>query len=160
MQNNEIIDLSPGKNQIRLQFGWSIIATPKGCRGELVQLLATWSGIYPTYKLINKAATASWMLLKDTRLPRLYYLQSKQHTTNMFASFPPGPPRPTVVKQTAQIDATPIMALPYSQGALRLGTYCFTANNKQAYSLSQQGTLSHPSRWLTINITLKNGPVE
>lgn len=78
----------------------------------------------------------------------------------MFASFPPGPPGPTAVMQTAQIDATPVMALPYSQRALRLGTYCFIANNKQAYSLSQQGTLSHPSRWLTINISLKNTQVK
>lgn len=44
-----------------------------------------------------------------------------------------------MVTQAAQIDVTPAMALPYSQGALRLGTYRFIANNKQACSLSQQG---------------------
>lgn len=94
------------------------------------------------------------------KTPKTLLLTKQAAYHNMFASFPPGPPRPTVVMQTAQIDATPVMGLPYNQEELRLGTYCFTANNKQAYSLSQQGTLSHPSRWLPINVTLKNGPVE
>lgn len=56
---------------------------PKGCRGEFSNFLLSGLGFYPTYKLINKPATLSWMLTKDTRLlgqrQRTLLHQIKEH---------------------------------------------------------------------------------
>lgn len=37
-----------------------------------------------------------------------------------------------------------------------MGAYCFQASNKQAFCLSGKETLSHPSRLIAVNTTLRN----
>lgn len=98
------------------------------------------------------------MLLKDTGLLSqrggLYYLQYQHvHTLSSLA------PMSHSGDARAPINAALAVALPKSQGTLRLGPCCFTASSKQACSLSQKETLSHPSRLFTANTTLKNDQV-